>query len=40
LTICTDSDEERPANMMRAVKSPLIVTGGRSLARGMWPSSS
>ena len=23
-TICADSEEERPANMMRAVKSPLV----------------
>ena len=38
-TICADSEDERPANMMRAVSSPLIVTGcrkGPALAvRGM-----
>jgi len=30
-----DSEDERPANMMRAVRSPLIVTGGRTLAGGI-----
>ena len=30
-----DSEDERPANMMRAVSSPLIVTGGLRLARGI-----
>jgi hypothetical protein len=29
-TICADSDDERPANMMRAVNSPLIATGCRN----------
>ena len=28
-TICADSDDERPANMMRAVRLPLIGTGCR-----------
>src|SRR6185437_7157208 len=29
-TICADSDDERPANMMRAVNAPLIATGCRN----------
>ena len=33
-TICADSDDARPANMMRAVSSPLIDTGCRNAVRG------
>ena len=37
-TICDDSEEERPANMIRAVRSPLIITGCRNAVRGMGTS--
>jgi hypothetical protein len=34
-TICADSDDERPANMMRAVRLPLIETGCRAALRAV-----
>jgi len=29
VTICADREDDRPANMMRAVNPPLIITGCR-----------